>query len=342
MSTLAVDTGLLLIDGITITFEDYFPAEDRPEFSRARINLINALRTFEETSEFRFPQEKQEAHNQVELRLNELLNFFDNGTPSQIVFDSIFCYLYNQITRTLDNFENLLNIHARKQYLLADLFEIPMDDVHGRFYEYRVTPKSHYTERVLNALLTRTERNSYSNAVVNELQIGNKLRLTINSTNNVISQLERLYDCFARTAARYQITTDVLITQLLEKKKRNATVHVGRDLVDHYDKCQQLRRKCNLLISNNPDTKKAAEEEFDLLIGENSRNRITQALQAPIAQQGVANANVIENEIRPKLQRYLNSPQFVTMQTLFNNGEIDRLEKMFTHYCKFKIEKWYF
>lgn len=320
MSTLAIETGLLLIDRITIRFETDFPANDRPEFSKSRENLIKALRTFEETSDLRNSEEKNEARNQVELCLNALLDFFSNGSPNQIVFDIIFCYLYDQITATLDKFEQLLDIHARKQYLLADLFEIPMDAIHGRLFEYKVTPKSHYTDGILNALLTRTNPNTYSEEAIKKIQQNYKL-----TTAQATAQLERLHGYFDMTAKRYGFTTNELIRQLLDKKKRNANVHVGKDLTNHYQTQQELFAERNGLVSDNPHVREAAERKFDHLLGVDTRKRI---------QQGSS------DELQPKFLYFLNSPQLKPMRTLFTNNEIDQLEKMFTHYCKSYIEDW--
>lgn len=334
MSTLATKTGLLLIEGITISFENYFSADDRPEFIKSRKNLIDALRTFEKTSELGSRQETIEAHDQVELCLNALLDFFDNETPSKKIFDLIFCDLYKQVMKTFHDFEDLLNIHAQKQYLLADLFEIPMDDIHGHLLEYGVPLESHYSKRVLDALLTRTRPSEYSEQALENMQ--DDFRLT---TAQTTERLERLHSYFERTAARYEFTAHSLILQLLEKKRRNATVHVGRSLIAHYRKHKELFGQCNRLVSNNFRMRVPAENEFDCLLGEDGRKSIQRDLRNSTRQESERKCATYKG-VQPKLIDFLNRPQLKPMQTLFTNEEINQLEKMFTHYCKSYIEKW--
>lgn len=247
MSTLAIEAGILLIDGITISLAEYFPPDDGPQFAEARKKLIDALRDFENTSERHNAAEAQQAHRKVEFRLNALLSFFDDGSSNQKVYDLIFCCLYRQITKTIDDFERLLEIHGQKQYLLADLYEIPMDHIHGHLLEYKVPPDTHYTVSVLNMLLARKVSGEYPEETIESMKIAFNL-----SSENAVRRLDRLYSFFEITAARYNSTAHEHISQLLDKKKRNRIVHVGRELVDHYRKHQERGTGYQNLVSIEP------------------------------------------------------------------------------------------
>ena len=247
MSTLAIEAGILLIDGIIISLAEYFPPDDGPQFSEARKNLIDALCVFEKTSERHNTAEAQQAHQKVEFRLNALLSLFDDESSNQKVYDVVFCCLYRQITKTIDDFEHLLEINGQKQYLLADLFEIPMDHIHGHLLEYNVSLDTHYTVSVLNMLLTRNVSGQYPEHTIESMKIAFNL-----SRENALRQLERLYSFFEITAARYNSTAHEHISQLLDKKKRNRIVHVGRELVDHYRKHQERGTGYQDLVSIEP------------------------------------------------------------------------------------------
>jgi hypothetical protein len=112
MSTLAIKTGLIFIQSTVTTFTNHFAMadDDRQEFSRTVENLIDALEIFEKDNRI--------SHQTVEFYYNALLDFFDDGSHEKQVFELIFRCLYRQITKNIDDFEHLLNIHAQKQYLL--------------------------------------------------------------------------------------------------------------------------------------------------------------------------------------------------------------------------------
>ena len=215
--------------------EKFWPNDNRlQQFFKHRIrNYFSAVNNYERTPD------SDTARYQVQFRRANVISLFSSAQDYRArrdKFELVFDHIY---PRLVDSVINRVNMDLQKQYFLADLLSIPMDNIHGYFYENHIPPTA-YSEGILKTLLEQQANGRFSVGPAVEQQYRVWLKAADDETTE--EALGRVHTYFDSTARRYfDGRTNELIQLLLDKKERNKRVHFGKECVAYYKRQTDVR-----------------------------------------------------------------------------------------------------